>query len=221
MQINYLRPSKIKKDPRSLWRLNIQFWNLTHNNSSFSENRISIDIITILLHLRFKQVGNGIFNIGLCYFILSPYFHPILYITMNIFQERFCEWGARKRFVDRSNLLLGQCLNRLHSLKYVRYVLNSFFCSIFRSCFCHIISIYISFIKHSNITTNIFKNIEDITLVVYIGKNFTMKMILNHYDSSFGVCDITISWNMCMHINPVLRLATKEPHCSLTKFSRM
>ena len=96
-----------------------------------------------------------------------------------------------------------------------------FFCSIFRSCFCHIISIYISFIKHSNITTNIFKNIEDITLVVYIGKNFTMKMILNHYDSSFGVCDITISWNMCMHINPVLRLATKEPHCSLTKFSRM
>ena len=59
MQINYLRPSKIKKDPRSLWRLNIQFWNLTHNNSSFSENRISIDIITILLHLRFKHVVNS------------------------------------------------------------------------------------------------------------------------------------------------------------------
>jgi len=142
MQINYLRPSKIKKDPRSLWRLNIQFWNLTHNNSSFSENRISIDIITILLHLRFKQVGNGIFNIGLCYFILSPYFHPILYITMNIFQERFCEWGARKRFVDRSNLLLGQCLNRLHSLKYVRYVLNWFF-AVFLD---HVFAISLAFI---------------------------------------------------------------------------
>ena len=135
MQINYLRPSKIKKDPRSLWRLNIQFWNLTHNNSSFSENRISIDIITILLHLRFKQVGNGIFNIGLCYFILSPYFHPILYVTINMFKERFCEWGTRKRFVDRTNLLLDQCLNRHNYLKYLRYVLNSCFCIIVQIIF--------------------------------------------------------------------------------------
>lgn len=133
-----------------------------------------------------------------------------------MFKERFCEWGTRKRFVDRTNLLLDQCLNRHNSLKYLWYVLNSCFCSIWIHVFANL-----SFIKHSNITTNIFKNIEDLTLLIYIGKIFTMKTILNHYDSNFGICDITISWNMCMHINPILRLATKEPHCSLTKFSRM